>query len=160
MNYILIFILFTQFTFSQTEEEIRHDEKIRQEARAQLLKELETEKKANKHSYLDNPTPDQAKQFSKIGLTIEKNLIILDTNKTKNLFQLITNTLTKKVEKMSKELVEGVQDPKKMGVDINKDHINIDINTSKKYLKDLQIKMQSFLKEFDNMAKEFNAPIK
>ena len=85
MHYILIFILLFTFSFSQTKEEILHDKKIRQEARAELLLELKNKYKEN---HLTDPTKAQAKQFDKIGIMIKENKITLDINKTQNFFKI------------------------------------------------------------------------
>ena len=149
MRYIFILILFLSPIFSQTKEEALHDAKIKQEARAELLLELQEK---NRKNNLLKPTKAQAKQFSKIGLSIDKNLIILDTNKTTAFFKNFVNSL----EDRFKEIQSSLIDPKKAGIDIDSEHINIDINTSKRYLEKLEKTMQGFVKEFDNIAKEFN----
>ena len=146
MRYLIILIALYTLSFSQTKEEALHDAKARQEAREELLLELKQAEMLKK----------TAKKFNKMGLTIDKNLIILDTNKTTNFFQNLAKSLEDKFNQIHKELESSIGNPKKTGIDINKEHIQIDMNTSKKYLKELEKKMQGFVKEFDNIAKEFN----
>ena len=146
MRYLIILIALYTLSFSQTKEEALHDAKVRQEAREELLLELKQAEMLKK----------TAKKFNKMGLTIDKNLIILDTNKTTNFFQNLAKSLEDKFNQIHKELESSIGNPKKTGIDINKEHIQIDMNTSKKYLKELEKKMQGFVKEFDNIAKEFN----
>ena len=156
MRYIVTLMVLLTFCFSQTKEEALHDAKVRQEARAELLLELQQQKLLKSH----NPTIKETKQpFNKIGLTINKDMIILDTNKTTNFFQNLTLSLESKFKQIQKELQSTIKDPKKIGIDINNEHINIDINTSSNYLKELEKKMQGFVKEFDNIAKEFDEPL-
>ena len=111
-------------------------------AKEQLLKQ-EKEKKES----LQND------KLSKIGITIDKHKITLDTNKTKEFFRNISQTFGNKVKKITQDLEKGILDEKCAGVNIDKTHVNIDFNKTKNFLDAWGQKMQGFVKEFDDISK-------
>ena len=151
MNYLLIFILLVTFSFSQTKEEIIHDEKVRKEARAELLLEL---KKKYEENHLVDPSVEQSEQFDKVGLMIKENKITLDMNKTQNFFKNLVDNFAEKIEKLNRDIEKSIESPQEIGIDITQDSINIDINKSKKYFNGLKEKMQNFINEFDTISKD------
>jgi len=132
---------------------------------AKVSKEkLLVQEKAKKEAFLkeqikkakENKEVKKNEKLSKAGILIEDNLITIDTNKTKDFFKNIGKTLEEKLKKITSELEKGMLDEKNVGVQIDESHINIDLNKTKDFLKIWSEKMQGFVKEFDNMAKELD----
>ncbi len=152
MKQILIaIILLLSFSGCQDkkEEQAQHEAKIAQEARAELLKEQAEAKKKQEELEKNN-------KFSKIGITSEDGKIIIDTNKTKSYFKDLAHQMKTKMDKMSKDLEKGIVKNEEAGIEMDETHINIDLNKTKTFLETWGKKMQGFVKEFDEIAKEFN----
>ena len=145
----LILLLLFSGCQDKKEEQAQHDAKVAQEARAELLKEQAEAKKKQEEFEKNN-------KFSKIGITTEDGKIIIDTNKTKNYFQDLAHQMKTKMDKMSKDLEKGIVKNEEAGIEMNETHINIDLNKTKTFLDTWGKKMQEFVKEFDDIAKEFD----
>ena len=149
----ILFSLIVLLLFSgcqdKKEEQAQHDAKIAQEARTELLKEQAEAKKKQEELEKNN-------KFSKIGITSEDGKIIIDTNKTKSYFKDLAHQMKTKMDKMSKDLEKGIVKNEEAGIEANETHINIDLNKTKSFLDTWGKKMQGFVKEFDDIAKEFD----
>lgn len=145
----LILLLLFSGCQDKKEEQTQHDAKIAQEARAQLLKEQAKAKEKQEELEKNN-------KFSKIGITSEDGKIIIDTNKTKSYFKDLAHQMKTKMDKMSKDLEKGIVKNEEAGIEANETHINIDLNKTKSFLDTWGKKMQGFVKEFDDIAKEFD----
>ena len=152
MKYVLLSILIL-FSLSgcqdKKEDQAQHDAKIAQEARDQLLKE-QAEAKKKQGALEQNST------YAKVGITSKDGKITIDTNKTKSYFKDLANQMKTKMDKMSKDLEKGIVKNDEAGIEVDETHINIDLNKTKNFLDNWGKKMQGFVKEFDNIAKEFN----
>jgi uncharacterized lipoprotein YehR (DUF1307 family) len=152
MKYILFSIL---ILFSLTgcqdkrEDQAKHDAKIAQEARAQLIKEQEEAKKMQEEL-------EEKSKYSQIGITSKEGKIIIDTNKTKEYFRGLAHQVKTKMDKMSKDLERGIIKNEEAGIEMDETHINIDLNKTKTFLESWGKKMQGFVREFDEVAKEIN----
>jgi uncharacterized lipoprotein YehR (DUF1307 family) len=152
MKYILFSIL---ILFSLTgcqdkrEDQAKHDAKIAQEARAQLIKEQEEAKKMQEEL-------EEKSKYSQIGITSKEGKIIIDTNKTKEYFRGLAHQVKTKMDKMSKDLERGIIKNEEAGIEMDETHINIDLNKTKTFLEAWGKKMQGFVREFDEVAKEIN----
>jgi uncharacterized lipoprotein YehR (DUF1307 family) len=152
MKYILFSIL---ILFSLTgcqdkrEDQAKHDAKIAQEARAQLIKEQEEAKKMQEEL-------EEKSKYSQIGITSKEGKIIIDTNKTKEYFRGLAHQVKSKMDKMSKDLERGIIKNEEAGIEMDETHINIDLNKTKTFLESWGKKMQGFVREFDEVAKEIN----
>ena len=149
----ILFSLILLLSFSgcqdKKEEQAQHDAKVAQEARAELLKEQAEAKKKQEELEKNN-------KFSKIGITTEDGKIIIDTNKTKSYFKDIANEMKIKMDKLSKDLEKGVMKNDEAGIEVNETHIYIDLNKTKSFLDTWGKKMQEFVKEFEEIAQEFD----
>ena len=149
----ILFSLLILFSLSgcqdKKENQAQHDAKIAQEARAQLLKE-QAEVKKKQEEREKNHT------FSKIGISTEDGKIIIDTNKTKGFFKDFAKKMKINMDKMSKDLENDLVESDNAGIQVDKTHINIDLNKTKHFLDTWGKKMQGFVKEFDDIAKEFD----
>jgi len=152
----ILFSLILLLSFSgcqdKKEEQAQHDAKVVQEARAQLLKEQKAEEEAKKKQ----EELEKNNKFSKIGITSEDGKIIIDTNKTKSYFKDLAHEMKTKMDKMSKDLEKGIVKNEEAGIEANETHINIDLNKTKSFLDTWGKKMQGFVNEFDDIAKEFD----
>ncbi len=152
MKHILLTI-FLLFSLSgcqdKKEDQAQHDAKIAQEARTQLLKEQAEAKQKQEELEKNN-------KYSKIGITKEDGKIIIDTNKTKSYFKDIAHQMKTKMDKISKDLKKGIVKNEEAGIEMDETHINIDLNKTKTFLDIWGKKMQGFVKEFDELAKEFD----
>ncbi|MEA3433773.1 MAG: hypothetical protein U9R13_04275 [Campylobacterota bacterium] len=142
----LILLLLFSGCQDKKEEQAQHDAKVAQEARAELLKEQAKEQEAL----------EKNNKYSKIGITSEDGKIIIDTNKTKSYFKDLAHQMKTKMDKMSKDLEKGIVKNEEAGIEANETHINIDLNKTKSFLDTWGKKMQGFVKEFDEIAKEFD----
>ena len=132
------------------EDQAKHDAKIAQEARAQLIKEQDAAKK--KQAELEKNS-----KFSQIGVTSKEGKITIDTNKTKEYFKGLAHQMKTKMDKMSTDLEKGIIKNEEAGIEMDETHINIDLNKTKTFLETWGKKMQGFVKEVDSIAKEFDA---
>ncbi len=152
MKHILLTI-FLLFSLSgcqdKKEDQAQHDAKIAKEARTQLLKEQAEAKQKQEELEKNN-------KYSKIGITKEDGKIIIDTNKTKSYFKDIAHQMKTKMDKISKDLKKGIVKNEEAGIEMDETHINIDLNKTKTFLDIWGKKMQGFVKEFDELAKEFD----
>ena len=146
---VLILILSLSGCQDKKEEQVQHDAKIAQEARAELLKEQAEAKKKQEELEKNN-------KYSKIGITSEDGKIIIDTNKTKSYFKDLAHQMKTKMDKMSEDLEKGIVKNEEAGIEMDETHINIDLNKTKTFLDTWGKKMQGFVKEFDEIAKEFD----
>lgn len=146
----ILFSLILLLAFSgcqdKKEDQAQRDAKIAQEARAELLKEQAEAKKKS----------EQNSTYSKIGITSEDGKITIDTNKTKSYFKDLAHQMKTKMDKMSKDLEKGIIKNEEAGIEMDETHINIDLNKTKTFLETWGKKMQGFVKEFDEIAKEFD----
>lgn len=122
----------------------KHDAKIAQQAREELLAELkEKEKRAQENDRL-----------SQIGITTVGSKIIIDTNKTKGFFKDLGNKMKNRIEKLSKDIEEGRIKNKDVGIAIDESHISVDLNRTNNFLKKWGEKMEKFVKDIDTIMKE------
>ena len=152
MKYILfsiILLLSLSGCQDTKEKQAKHDAKIAQQAREELLAELKAKKEAKKSEQNDT-------KLSKMGITMDKDKITIDTNKTKEFFQDMTKKIGDKIKKMVKELREGTIEDKDAGIELNESHINIDLNKTKDFVDDWGKRMQGLIKEFDEIVKEID----
>jgi len=146
MRYLLMtLIILLSFTGCENkEQQAKHDAKIAQQARAELLSELEAKKDI------------QDKNISKLnnmGINMEDGTITIDTNKTKDFFRDLNKKMGEQMKKLSDDLEKGIVETKEAGIEINEQHIHIDLNKTQDLLIDWGKKIQVFVKEFDELAK-------
>jgi hypothetical protein len=151
MQHLLISFMLL-FSFSgcgdTAKDQAAHDAKVAQQARAELLAELESEKaKARKESQETNET-----KLSRMGVSMDSGIITIDTNKTKDFFRELNQKMALQIKKISDDLEKGIIETKDAGVEVTEQHIHIDLNKTQSLLQDWSKKMQIFVQEFDEMA--------
>ena len=97
--------------------------------------------------------PKDETNLDKIGVHISETTISIDTNKTKTYINDISNSIDKKIKEIGDDLEKGIIQTKEAGIDINKKHIHIDLNKTQNLIEDWGNKVQSFVNQFDQMAK-------
>jgi hypothetical protein len=128
----------------QSRQQAKHDAKIAQQARAELLAELEAKKDLQ-----DKNTS----KLNRMGIKMEDGAITIDTNKTKDFFRDLNQKMSVHIKKISDDLEKGIIETKEAGVEMNEQHIHIDLNKTQDLLIDWGKQIQIFVQEFDEMAK-------
>ena len=124
------------------ESQAQHDARIAQQAREALLAELHAKK-------------IQAKApLSSFGIETHDSKIIIDTNQTEHFFKEMATKMRAKVQSVSKNLEHGIIDEEEAGISITEHKLLLDFNKTKHFLEHFNQKMQSFVKEFDTIAKK------
>lgn len=126
------------------EQQAEHDARIAQQARAELLAELQAKK---------DLTEDNASKLHKMGITMEDGTIIIDTNKTKDFFREMNQKMGVQMKKLSDDMEKGVVETKEAGIEINEQYIHIDLNKTQDLLTEWGKRIELFVHEFDEMAK-------
>ncbi len=154
---LIILVLLLSFSGCQDskEKQAQHDAQVAQQAKTELLAQLKEEEKRKKEL-----ASQKENKLSKIGITTEDGKIIIDTNKTKDFFKDIATKMKNKMEKLSKDIEQGIIKDKNAGIEIDEKHINIDLNKTKTFLENFTKKVQGFVKEFDNIAQEIDKTAK
>ena len=129
----------------QQKVQAEHDAQIVQQARTELLDELEKGKQAQ-----------QAKnnRFSHIGVKMDQGTITIDTNKTKDFLKDLGRRMSVQMKQVSDDLQKGIIDAQEAGVQVNNGNINIDLNKTQTLLDEWSKKIEGYVKEFDEIAKE------
>ncbi|MBD3789530.1 MAG: hypothetical protein IE885_04055 [Campylobacterales bacterium] len=133
------------------EKQAEHDAEVAQEAREQLLKELK-EKELEEQKAQEEAQKNS--KLSKIGITADQGVITIDTNKTQGFFKHIGKQIDTKMKEINEDLEDGIFRHEEAGIEFNNTHINIDLNQTKSFLDEWSRRMEGFVREFDEMAKE------
>ncbi len=153
------------------EAQAKHDTKIAQQARAEVLAELKAGKlqiekvtqeqalpKDKLHQTL-TPTKEEQHslehknaQLNQMGIHMQKDSITIDTNKTKEFFNDLSKKLDLQMKKISDDLEKGIIETKEAGIEVNEKHIHIDFNKTQNILENWAKKIQVFVEEFDEIT--------
>lgn len=149
MRHLLMsLILLLSFTGCEDNEQqalqqAKHDAKIKQEARAELLTELEAKKE---------PQDQNKTKLNNMGISVDEGTITIDTNKTKDFFSEMNKKMAVQMKKISDDLEKGMIGTKEAGIEVDEQHIYVDLNKTQDLLMEWGKKIQVFVKEFDEMA--------
>lgn len=146
--FITIALTSCQDQETEAKRQAEHDAKIAAEARAQLLKELAEKKAHSKES-------EHYQQLHEMGIDIKKDIISIDTNKSKLFFKNFSEKMAKQIQKASEELEKGVIDSKEAGVEINDESIHIDLNKTKHFFEEWSKHIKSLTDEINQASKQF-----
>ena len=151
MRYLLLSLLLL-FTLSgcqdkeqQQKEQAKHDAQIAQQARTELLSQLEKEKQVQEA---------KNNRFSHMGVKMDQGTITIDTNKTKDFLKDLGRRMNVQMKQVSDDLQKGIIDAQEAGVKINNGNINIDLNKTQTLLDEWSKKIEGYVKEFDKITKE------
>jgi len=147
----LLFAIILLFFFSgcenkeqQQEKQAKHDAQIAQQARTELLAEIDKEKKAQ---------DEKNNRFSHMGVKMDNGTIIIDTNKTKDFLKEFGQKMHLQMKQVSSDLQKGVIDAQEGGVKVDNGNINIDLNKTQTFFNEWSKKIDSYVQEFDAMTK-------
>jgi hypothetical protein len=145
MRYIFIslFVLFFFTGCEDKEAQEKHDAKIAQQAREELLAEMEAKKVQEKK---------QTENFNKMGFNVDNGTIMIDTNKTKIFFNELGKKMDMQMKKMAADIEKGVIETKEAGIEVNDQYIHVDLNKTRDLLLDWGTQIQIFVQEFDKIA--------
>jgi len=129
-------------------EQAVHDAKIAQQARAELLAELEAKKAQLQET---NET-----KLSRMGVHMDDGIITIDTNRTKDFFKELNEKMAVQIKKISEDLEKGIIETKEAGIEMKEQHIHIDLNKTQNFLQEWGEKMQIFMQEFEDIAKNLD----
>ena len=129
----------------QQKDQTQHDAQIAQQARTELLAQLEKEKQAQE---------TKNNRFSHMGVKMNQGTITIDTNKTKDFIKELGQRMHIQMKQVSDDLQKGIIDAQEAGVKVNNGNINIDLNKTQTLLDEWSKKIEGYVKEFDEIAKE------
>jgi len=147
----MIFLLtFTGCQDKETEAKIQaaHDAQIAAQAKLEVLAELAAEKTTTK--------PKQNDKLKDMGITINNDVISIDTNKSKLFLKTFSDKMAKHMQKASEDLQKGIIDTKEAGIDINNEHIHIDLNKTKSFLQEWSKHIQVLVNEVNQVTQELD----
>jgi len=133
-----------------SEEQKRHDAQVAQQAKAELLAELE----ANRTQGAANTQADT--RLSPMGITSSAGKITIDLNQSKNYFHQMAEQMRIHAEKFAEDMQKGIIEDKEAGIEMNQTHINIDLNKTKSFLDNWGKKFEIYAKEIEVMIREIN----
>ena len=129
----------------QQKEQAKHDAQIAQQARTELLTQLEKEKQVQEA---------KNNRFSHMGVKMDQGTITIDTNKTKDFLKDLGRRMNVQMKQVSNDLQKGIIDAQEAGVKVNNGNINIDLNKTQTFLDEWSKKIEGYVKKFDEIAKE------
>ena len=152
-HFIIMLALLLSLTGCEDREQLAkdqaaHDAKIAQQARAELLAEIEAQKEALKKSQEENET-----KLGQMGFRMEDGIITIDTNRTKDFFRALNEKMAAEIEKISEDLKKGVIEKKEAGVEMKDQQLHIDLNKTRDLLDEWGKYMQIYMQEFHDMTK-------
>ncbi|MCF6245539.1 MAG: hypothetical protein L3J43_10960 [Sulfurovum sp.] len=131
-----------------------------QKLQEELLKQKQSLLALEQKMLSKQTTVHKDDKLSKVGITVQDDKITLDTSKTKDFFENFAQELSSKLQKVSQELQQDLHSGNDTGVNISETNINIDLNKTKDFLQEWGNKMQGFIKEFDDIARDLNIETK
>ena len=142
--FVSLLMLFFFTGCDDKEAQAKHDAQIAQKAREELLAELEAKKLQEEKA---------TEKFNKFGFNVDNGTITIDTNKTKSFFNELGKKMDMHMKKMAADMEKGIIENKEAGIEINEQHIHIDLNKTRDIILDWSEQMQVFVQEFDRMSK-------
>ena len=151
---LALFILLTGCQDKQHDEQVQkeHDAKIAAQAKAEVLAEIAAKEKAQQ-------AQQQNSKLNTIGIEVNNGTITIDTNKTKDFLQQLSQKMEQQMQKISNDLEKGIVDAKEEGIQIDEQHIEIDLNKTRNIFENWSKKIQVFVNEFDAISNEKNKNI-
>jgi len=142
--FISILIVLSLTGCEDKEKQAKHDAQVAQQAKAELLAELEAKKVQEKK---------ENTKLNEMGINVDEGTITIDTNKTKDFFNDLGAKMDIQMKKISADLEKGILETKEAGMEINEQHIHIDLNKTNELLLDWGKKIQVFVEDFDEASK-------
>ncbi len=139
------------------EKQEAHDAKIIAQARAELLTELQEKKIIKEKEALKDVKENK---LSHLGITNKDGTLSINTNQTKAYFKNIADNIQRSIYKYKTNIKNGVLNEEEAGIEINKTHINLDLNKTKNFLDHWGRKVNEYIQEFEKLTKDIDKTIK
>ncbi len=102
-------------------------------------------------------TPINAPKVPPIGIKVDQNQIIIDTNQTKKFLESLTKKLDQSFKKVAEDLRNNqVRSPNDTGIVITQDRIEVDLNKTQKFMEKWIKSVETIGKQLDSVAKELD----
>ena len=149
--FISLLILLSLTGCEDKAQQAKHDAQVAQQAKAELLAELEAKKL--QAALQTERLKEENTKLNKMGIAVDNGTITIDTNKTKDFFNDLGAKMDIQMKKISADLEKGILETKEAGLEINEQHIHIDLNKTNELLLDWGKKIQVFVQDFDEASK-------
>ena len=101
--------------------------------------------------------PANAPKVPPIGIVVDQNHIIIDTNQTKHFLESLTRKLDHNFKQIEKNLrKEKLRSPNETGIVITKDRIEVDLNRTQNFVEKWMRSMEAVGQQLDGIAKELD----
>jgi len=101
--------------------------------------------------------PINASGTPPIGIVVDQNHIIIDTNQTKHFLESLTRKLDHNFKQIEKGLrKEKLRSPNDTGIIITQDRIEVDLNKTQIFVEKWMRSMEEVGKQLDGIAKELD----
>jgi len=101
--------------------------------------------------------PVHAPKTPPIGIVVDQNRIIIDTNQTRRFLESLTRKLDRNFKQIEQGLrKEKLQSPNETGIIITKDRIEVDLNQTQNFVNKWIRSMEAVGKQLDGIAKELD----
>jgi hypothetical protein len=160
-KYIIIILVMLGLTGCQ--------EKKKTDYVSDSLKEVVVPQKAHTRqaSTQTKPTPRTVTSINSpisvppIGIKVDQNQIIIDTNQTKKFLESLTKKIDQSFKKVASNLKRNkIKTPNETGIIITQDRIEVDLNKTQKFMEKWIRSMETVGKQLDNIAKELDKTFK
>ena len=101
--------------------------------------------------------PVNGSQIPSIGIVVDQNRIIIDTNQTKHFLESLARKLDHSFKQIEKDLrKKKLRSPNDTGIVITQDRIEVDLNTTQNFVKKWMRSMEAVGQQLDGIAKELD----
>jgi len=101
--------------------------------------------------------PINAPKVPPIGIVVDKNHIIIDTNQTKHFLETLTRQLDESFKKIETDLrQEKLRSPNDTGIIITQDRIEVDLNKTQNFVGKWMRSMETVGQQLDGIAKKLD----
>ena len=101
--------------------------------------------------------PVNASGTPPIGIVVDQNCIIIDTNQTKHFLESLTRKLDHNFKQIEKNLrKEKLRSPNETGIVITQDRIEVDLNKTQNFVKKWMHSIEAVGQQLDGIAKELD----
>jgi len=102
-------------------------------------------------------TPINAPNIPPIGIKVDQNQIIIDTNQTRKFLESLAKRIDRSFKKTAHDLEKNrISKPNDTGIVITQDRIEVDLNKTQKFMEKWIKSMEMIGKQLDSVAKELD----
>ena len=101
--------------------------------------------------------PASTSQTPPIGIVVDQNRIIIDTNQTRHFLESLTRKLDRNFKQIEQGLrKEKLQSPNETGIVITQDRIEVDLNQTQNFVNKWIRSMEAVGQQLDGIARELD----